>query len=521
MQEILIVLALFVGFISSWAISFVIHRRIFARVERAKREWEAVFDTVAEWIMVVNEAGEIRRANRPIATALGADIKSLIGRRVSDVFAGHGEGWLAESDMSHFHDPVLGKPLEVTRVRLEGNTIVVARDVGERQKLFSQLAQADKLATIGVLAAGIAHEVNNPSAYVTANIVELKRVFENVIAGNLDEAKLQDEGVTKSDLQEMIADSLEGMGRIRSIVGTLHSISRKDDPTLAPGPVPLNEVIDAVVRTAAPHMKSWGGLLDVSTAQNPVVRGHRGQIVQIMLNLVVNAIQARDGHRENLIGITATTSGNTVRIRISDTGKGISPDARFHIFEPFYTTKPVGLGTGLGLSISRDLVVDSGGTIDVHSEIGKGTVVTVTLPAWTTAELPAADDEPIQPTVPGRLRVLVVDDEPRLLRALQRELARQHDVTFVSDGESALKSILARRPDVILCDISMPVMDGFELHRHVGDIDPGLARRFVFFTGLPLSESLAARVAARGVEAISKSTDFATVRGKLAGLSAR
>jgi signal transduction histidine kinase len=173
------------------------------------------------------------------------------------------------------------------------------------------------------------------------------------------------------------------MERVRSIVTNLRSLARPDPAGEGPVPVELGEVIQAVVRTAALDLRSASAQVDVPSAL--WVLGHRGELVDVVLNLVVNAIQARAEGRPNRISVTLRRDGGSAVLRVSDTGKGISAVHMKRLFEPFFTTKALGEGTGLGLSLARKIVLGHQGAIDVTSEVGVGSVFTVRLPALDVA----------------------------------------------------------------------------------------------------------------------------------------
>ncbi len=182
-----------------------------------------------------------------------------------------------------------------------------------------------------------------------------------------------------------VSESLVGMERIRQIVTNLRSLARRDQAGEPAATVDLGEVVQAVTRTAASDLRAASARVDV---HGPVhVVGHRGELVDVVLNLVVNAVQARDDGRPNRIAIELFREGASAVVRVSDTGKGIAPSHMKRLFEPFFTTKAPGEGTGLGLSLARKIVLTHGGSIDVSSEIGVGSTFTVRLPAIEVDQL--------------------------------------------------------------------------------------------------------------------------------------
>jgi CheY-like chemotaxis protein/anti-sigma regulatory factor (Ser/Thr protein kinase) len=205
----------------------------------------------------------------------------------------------------------------------------------------------------------------------------------------------------------------------------------------------------------------------------------------VFLNLIVNAAQAiREGNAEqNVIRVSTRMDEGRVAIEIRDTGSGIAPEALPRIFDAFFTTKPVGVGTGLGLSICHRIVTGLGGEIRVESQLGKGTAFTVLL-APTSLEEEAEVELPDVTPPPRRGKVLVIDDEPIIIKALERLLVTEHDVTLASAAGDARDRILSGdRYDVILCDLMMPQMTGMDLHAEFLRVAPEQASRMVFMTG--------------------------------------
>ncbi len=366
-------------------------------LEHAKVEWEATFDSLGEMVFISDREGRLVRVNRAFGKLLGARPHELAGRRLSDLLAGHPERWWsAEGDgIVEVEDPIFDTVFEVTSLRLGDRMVRVARDVGEQQRLYARLVQADKLAAVGVLASGVAHEINNPTAFVTSNLTELKRYVAGLDAAvvELSELALKSGAVERAsavvtrpelafarrEAPTAIRESLAGMDRIRQIVNNLRSLARRDQSGEPAAPVELGEVVQAVVQTAAYELRNAAARVDL---QGPVwVTGHRGELVDVVLNLVVNAVQAREEGRPNRVVVELLRDGPHAVLRIADTGKGISASHLKRLFEPFFTTKAPGEGTGLGLNLARKIVLSHGGSIDVGSEVGVGSTFTVRLPA--------------------------------------------------------------------------------------------------------------------------------------------
>jgi signal transduction histidine kinase len=316
--------------------------------------------------------------------------------------AGHPDRWWSTvgDGIVEIEDPIFDTLFEVTSTRIADRIIRVARDVGEQRRLYSRLVQADKLAAVGVLASGVAHEINNPTAFVTSNLTELKRyvaAYDAAIAelsqvglsaGQAERVRAllgrSDVSFARREASNAIAESLQGMERIRQVVSNLRSLARRDQSGEPAAPVELGEVVQAVVRTASSELRTASARVDL---RGPLwVLGHRGELVDVVLNLVVNAVQARDEARANTISIELFRENQSAVIRVSDAGKGIVPSHLKRLFEPFFTTKAPGEGTGLGLSLARKIILAHGGSIDVASELGVGTTFTVRLPILEDAK---------------------------------------------------------------------------------------------------------------------------------------
>jgi two-component system NtrC family sensor kinase len=386
-------------------------RLVAALAERSRQEWESTLDHLNEMVVLTDDGGVVTRANRAFAKLLGARPHELVGRPLSALLAGHPERWWTDQvgAIVEVEDPVFDTLYEVTVTRVADRVIRVARDVGEQRRLYARLVQADKLASVGLLASGVAHEINNPTAFVTSNLTELRRycdVYERAFA-DLAEVALASGGAERAsavlqardvvfarrEAPSALQESLAGMERIRQMVSNLRSVARRDQAGEPVQPVSLAEVIEVVTRTAGAELRATDARID---ARQPVwVMGHRGELVDVVLNLVVNAVQAKDGERPNRVTIELAREGATAVLRVSDTGKGIPAGHLKRLYEPFFTTKAAGEGTGLGLALARNIVLAHGGSIDVQTAVGVGTTFTLRLPATELDAEPGARRAPL------------------------------------------------------------------------------------------------------------------------------
>jgi PAS domain S-box-containing protein len=353
--------------------------------------------------------------------------------------------------------------------------LVVARDLTERNRIREQMGLSDRLASIGTMAAGIAHEINNPLAYVLGNLEHLQEELRAETPLDREAARA---------LADVAAETHAGAERVRQIVRDLKSISRVEASHQLKA-VDLSAVIDFTLRMAAGEIrhrarveKSFGAVLPVLADE--------AKLGQVFLNLLLNAAHAipeGDASR-HAIRIDATTDdAGDVIVRVSDTGVGIAPKHLQRIFDPFFTTKAVGEGTGLGLSICHATVRAFGGDISVASELGCGTTFTVRLrPA--PSKMAASTGARPAPQGGSRGRILVVDDEIFVGKALERLLGKQCEVVAVLRAQEALARLSAAEHfDVILCDLMMPEMTGMDFFERAVERDPSQGARFVFMTG--------------------------------------
>jgi signal transduction histidine kinase/CheY-like chemotaxis protein len=352
--------------------------------------------------------------------------------------------------------------------------VVISRDVSDKKQTEMQLMLADRMASVGTLAAGVAHEINNPLASVIANLdmalVDMRDVPEG--------------GGLPRDLVEELRDARAAADRVREIVRDLKIFSRAEDDKR--GPVDVEQVLESTLRMAWNEIRHRAKLVK-NYHKVPFVDANESRLGQVFLNLLVNAVQAIPEGRydENQISVSTGTDGaGRVVVSIADTGSGIPLHVRSRLFTPFFTTKPVGVGTGLGLAISHRIVASFGGTITFETEVGKGTEFHVTLPSIDSVELPVVGRATTRGAAPRRGRVLVVDDEDMLTQAICRYLSSNHDVAGVSNGRDALDRLAAgERYDIILCDLMMPQVTGMELYAEVKRMDPEQASKIVFLTG--------------------------------------
>ncbi len=364
-------------------------------------------------------------------------------------------------------------------IELDGEAAVVAfaRDVTERKSIQAKLVQADRLASLGVLSAGVAHEINNPLAYVLLNLEFLER--------ELDKLGVRPEKL--ASLKSRLHDARHGAERVATIVRDLRTFARGDEG--ARTPVRLTSAIESALNIAKAEIEPRARIVR-RYDEVPPADANANRLEQVFLNLLLNAAQAippEGDPQAHRIEISVRRAGENVCVDVRDTGIGMSAPVLEKIFDPFFTTKPAGVGTGLGLPICQSIVRALGGDLSVKSAPGEGSCFTVSLPIWNGDPHPILTPLPVPSLPPSpRGRVLIIDDEVAVGRTLALVLGAEHEVTVKTNAADALALLHEEGPeafDAVLCDLVMPGMTGFELFQTVQREQPELAARFLFMTG--------------------------------------
>jgi len=389
-----------------------------------------------------------------------------------------------------------------------GRVTGVVSDVTERRRLQVQLERSERMASLGTLAAGVAHEINNPLAYVLGNLDYLL-------------AEMSASEPRQPELVEAAAQAREGAVRVRDVVRGLHVFSRPRSGTRAPADVA--DELAAAIRIADNEIRHRARL-QVRLGSLPRVSADSHELGQVFLNILLNAAQAiPEGQAaDNLIAVDARTDpSGWACVEIRDSGAGIPPHVLPRIFEPFFTTKPQGGGSGLGLATAHGIVSNAGGHIAVESQVGRGTSFRVLLPP---APLERTEDPANERAAPPPLaerpvksaRVLVIDDDPLVARTISRALGVSHQVITASSGAEALARLERREHfDVFLCDLMMPQMTGMDLHAQVSAMAPHLAERFVFITGGAFTDRAREFLARTRNPCVEKPFDFTQLRATI------
>jgi PAS domain S-box-containing protein len=463
-------------------------------IERSERLLRSVLDSVPDAVVVADEHGKLLTWNSAAPKLLGIgeghnegdwEPKMFLADRITPVApedrplaqALRGIAIERQDQFVRRTGDEIGAWMSVSARPLHDGAgvdgaVAVFRDMSQERASQEQLMISDRMASIGMLAAGVAHEINNPLAAVIANL-------DLAIA---ELAELQP-GASLTEVNEMLADARSAADRVKHIVRDLKIFSRHEETR--EGAVDVHQMLDSTLRMAWNEIKHRAKLVKEFGNELPAVRGSESRLGQVFLNLIVNAAQAiPEGHAtKNQIKVSTGMDGVNVFVDVADTGTGMSVETVRHLFTPFFTTKPQGVGTGLGLSISHRIITSLGGELRVDSQLGRGTTVRVILPIAARLDQ-ETQDIPVPTSATRRARVMVVDDEAIITSTVRRLLSRDHDVVTATRAIDALQRIQSgERFDVILCDLMMPQMTGMELHDQISAIAVEQAQRMVFLTG--------------------------------------
>jgi len=376
--------------------------------------------------------------------------------------------------------------------------VAMVQDITDRKRLEEELRQAEKMSAMGILVSGVAHELNNP------------------LAGVLGYTQL----LQKVPVPESVRQGLESISReaerCRRVVHNLQAFARKHKPQEEP--VCVNDVLESTLELRAYQLK----VDNISVVKDlpsdlPRTMADFHQLQQVFLNLIINAHQAMAGAgRPGLLTVSSRRSGNGIVVEIGDDGPGVAPEYLDRIFDPFFTTKEIGQGTGLGLSICYGIIAEHNGRISARNAAGGGAVFTVELPIRSPEALREETNVPQEGAKTAsalrRGSVLVVDDETTIIEILSLALSTDgHQVETALNGVAALRKMQEGRFDLVISDLKMPVMGGRELYEKVREIDPALARRFIFTTGDVIGGDAHAFLDSTGNAYLHKPFDLETI----------
>ena len=474
---------------------------LFQTMKQAEWRFRTLFRAAPDAVIaVLQTTGRIREANDAVRDVFGLEPHQLVGRTLAELLVPDDRPALNAA----LEDAFNGSPARIeVQVNADGETarivalaasrlpeadppsvLLIGRDMTHERELRVRLMESDRLAAVGELVAGVAHEVNNPLSSISAFAQLLLR-----------------ETTLSTSQRESIEVIRAETTRASQVVKDLLAFARRSEPQREP--LDLNALLARTIRMRQYQFTEADVHIEADLAEGlPAVMGDARQLQQVCLNLLTNAVQAITPHSGGQVHVRSYGVPGAVRLEVRDNGSGILASVRAHIFEPFFTTKKEGEGTGLGLSVSYGIIAAHGGSIEVAETSAAGTTFRVTLPAVATpasgvaaireAPSPLALRSPL-----AGIRLLFVDDEPTLRSGMEAFGAmRGFSVVVASDGISALEAARTSGVDAIVCDLRMPGMDGYAFHEILRTERPGLAARTVFVTGdvvTPASRGNAAR----------------------------
>ena len=453
-------------------------------VRQAEWRFRTLFRSAPDAVITLLEGGRIQEANDYAADLFGEQPAALAGRLLEDFIVPDDRGVLRDALRTGFdgaptrvdvHLPRGGtvRRLEIALRQLPDArpavVLMIGRDVTTEVEMQARLVETERLAAVGELVAGVAHEVNNPLGSISA--------FAQLL--------LRDEGLTVEQRESLEIIHGETL-RATQVVRDLLAFARRSAPRRAE--VDLSQVVARALRLRGYQLASYDVVAHVSIPDDiPDVIGDARQLQQVVLNLITNALQAMPQGGE--LRVSASAGAGNVTLTISDTGTGIPESVRPHIFEPFFTTKEEGEGTGLGLSVSYGIIAAHGGTLSLSASSPEGTTFSLTLPAEVPEHVEVAPAGVLGGVAVSRsplqgLRLLFVDDEAALRQSMEAfGRLRGISVVTAANGRQALTILERASFDAVVCDLRMPIMDGMTFHEALATRRPALASRTVFVTG--------------------------------------
>ncbi|MBZ0271648.1 response regulator [bacterium] len=457
------------------------YRKVDQKLDYIQRQYlylkeytERILNNMRSGLLVTDKYGRVTMANQSAENILRYPPDTLVGRSISDVL----DASLQPAGESEPETPSLVHRAEVGATRYDGRpihvgyststledatgkplgTIIVFSDVTEVNQLKTQLIQTEKMAGIGTLAGGIAHE------------------FNNLIGGMLGYAQLAEASGRTEDYRKSNEVVFQSAKRAKTIISNLLTFARRVPNVIERSD--LRELVEQVISLVKRDLQKENVAVEIDVDDGCVIHTDLGQFQQVLLNLIINAKHAMIDRKGGTLTIVGRQEGDRLRVVVKDTGVGIPDDILPRIFEPFFTTKgSIGsgavAGSGLGLSISYGIISELGGEILVDTVPGEGSTFTVIVPA--AAMEPAAPEPDIAEDVPeetfreaGKRRILVVDDEPMIRELLENLLLRDgHRVAIAGNGFAAVEQARAFRPDIAIIDAQMPGISGKETYQEL------------------------------------------------------
>jgi PAS domain S-box-containing protein len=460
--------------------------------------FRAIMEAASEAVIAAEEGGQIQYVNPAAERMFGYAAGDLLGRSLGELIPESFKDGVASFVMARQHS-VLERSMELVGRRKDNSEFPlelslgswtsservyfagIIRDLTERKKVEAQLMMADRMVAVGSLAAGVAHEINNPLAAILANL--------ELALSDIEGSQSSFSPDLLTTLNEELRDARDAGERVRKIVRDLRIFSRSEQDLASS--VDVESVMESSLRMAHNEIRHRAKVVR-DYASVPPVLATESRLGQVFLNLVVNAAQAMVDGKANVNEVRVATrlEGDRVIVEVSDTGPGIPPQVMKQLFTPFVTTKPAGIGTGLGLSICQRIITGFGGEIRAENVAGGGARFRIALPLATTAPVSSVRPPSRVSHAPRRGRVLVVDDEPLVATVVSRVLSGEHEVVALNRAKDALDRVLAGEHfDVILCDLMMPELSGMDFYQQLREKKPAQVEDLVFITGGAFSPS--------------------------------
>ncbi len=478
------------------------------KLKEAEEFSQSIIDSSLDMIIAVDNDQRVTKFNSASQQTFGYSEKEMLGKHIEILYADEG-------DYKNVPKTVLKQKSfsgEVINIRKNGDTfpsllsasvllnskgevigkVGVSRDITERKQMEQMLIQSEKMASIGTLASGVAHEVNTPIGYVNMNLrtmqdyvrklIDYDDALKKVLNSNVKEEIIDYKELQKKyndlrndyeiggifqDTVDIIDESIDGSESVMSIVSNLRDFARDEDQEMKPANV--NEGIDKSLRIVWNKLKYKADII-TEFGDIPEIECDIQRLEQVFVNLLVNAAQAIE--ERGTISVKTHCSNNSVLIKISDTGKGISQEDITRIFDSFFTTKEPGEGTGLGLSVSSKIIHDHNGSIDVESEVGKGTSFIIKLPMKKMII---------------EYKMLIVDDSKSMrmfLGAIIKAYNPLISIMYAEDGLEAGELLNSYIPDVVLLDINLPGLNGLEICKRIKSDNKMTNTAVIIITGL-------------------------------------
>lgn len=441
-------------------------------------ELQEVLATLPDHVWLVDAQGRLVDPRPRLPSALSDQLVTAGQIRA------HARAALTKSKLEHWEFSVdVGDEHRLFEGRcLPGATskcVVLVRDITDLRAMQRQLGFSEHMASVGAMASSVAHEVNSPLTTVIANLdhvaEELKRLDRTL---NLLEV---------TDAMGALDEAKAGAQRVARIVRDLQVFASPMSGERSA--CDLNQIVDSALNVTASQIRHRARIIR-ETGKLPLLRADSSRLGQALINLLLNAAQAIEpGQADaNSIRVTTCTTDQWLEILIQDSGEGVKEEHLPRIFEPFFSTKQFDGCTGLGLSICRKIVDEHGGRLLVESTRGVGTLVKLQLPLKRAGVDTVPPPRPATASSSETARILIIDDEPEVARAMGRAL-RDHAVTLVHDGAAGLDQMRSQRFDLVICDLMMPQMTGMEVFQRVSSDIPSQLSRLVFMTGGAFSDA--------------------------------